>query len=369
MALIDFTNWWALLGMPFLISSLIATLSAPLIRWCYFHFGFLDDPTTQSHAKVIHTYAVPRGGGLVVFVGLMITSFIMIPLDKHIIGILLGAFVLTIIGVVDDIKNIHPYVRLITGFVAALCVVGAGIGIAYVTNPFGGVLRLDQPQLPLFLFGSWHNIWLLADIFAAFWIVWCMNMLNWSKGVDGQLPGIVVIAAIVIGLLSLRFAGDVTQWPVARLAAITGGSFLGLLIWNIYPQRMMPGYGAGSLAGYLLAVLSILSGAKLATLMLVLGVPMIDAIYVMIKRVRSGRSPIWGDRNHLHHAFMDLGWGKRRIAAFYWLVTASLGGIALQLNPRQKAFTIVLIGLMVGVIGGLVRWFIFSSRRHAPDNG
>ena len=369
MTLIDTTNWWSLLGIPFLISAVLATLSAPLVRWFYIHFGFLDDPTTQSHSKVIHAYSVPRGGGLVVFVGLFFTSLALIPMDKHMVGILLGAVVLVIVGVMDDIKSIHPYVRLITGFVAALFVVGAGVGIAYITNPLGGVIRLDQPQLPFFLFGSWHYVWLLADLFAAFWIVWCMNMLNWSKGVDGQLPGIVVIAAVIIGLLSLRFAGDVTQWPLARLAAITGGSFFGLLIWNIYPQRMMPGYGAGSLAGYLLAVLSILSGAKLATLMLVLGVPMIDAAYVMIVRIRSGKSPIWGDRSHLHHALMDLGWGKRRVAAFYWLVTACMGLIALQLNPRQKAFTIVLIGLMVFGIGGFLRWFIISSRRRVRDNG
>jgi UDP-GlcNAc:undecaprenyl-phosphate GlcNAc-1-phosphate transferase len=290
-------------------------------------------------------------------------------MDKHLFGILLGAGVLAVIGVIDDVKNIHPYTRLAAGIVAALCVVGAGIGIAYVTNPLGGIIRLDHPQLPIYLFGSWHYIWLLADLFAAFWIVWCMNMLNWSKGVDGQLPGIVVIAALVIGLLSLQFASDVTQWPVVRLAAITGGSFLGLLVWNIYPQRMMPGYGAGSLAGYLLAVLSILSGAKLATLILVLGVPMVDALYVMVRRIQAGKSPIWGDRSHLHHAFMDLGWGKRRIAAFYWLVTACLGMIALQLNPRQKAFTIILIGLMVGIIGGFLRWFIFSSRRLGRDSG
>jgi UDP-GlcNAc:undecaprenyl-phosphate/decaprenyl-phosphate GlcNAc-1-phosphate transferase len=249
-------------------------------------------------------------------------------------------------------------------------VVGSGIGIAFVTNPLGGgVWRLDQLQIPLYLFGSLHTIWVWSDIFALIWIVWCMNMLNWSKGVDGQLPGIVVIAAIVIGLLSLRFTEDVTQWSVVILASITAGAYMGFLPWNFYPQKMMPGYGGGALSGYLLAVLSILSGAKLATLILVLGIPMIDAVYVMANRLHEKRSPVWGDRGHFHHKLMDLGWGKRRIAVFYWLVTLILGLVALQLNARQKTFTIVLLTL---TFGGILLWvnsFITSSKRFGHGNG
>jgi len=366
----QFTQLWHLLGLPFLLSVIVTVIAGSLVQWIYLRHKWVDDPKKQTHAKVVHHYPVPRGGGLVIAAGLIIGVLCLVGIDKHIIGILLGVIVLAIVGFLDDIYNIHPLIRLGAGFLAAACVVGAGIGIAYITNPLGGgVIHLNQPQIPIYLFGKLRTIWVLSDLFAMVWIVWCMNMLNWSKGVDGQLPGIVVIAALVIGVLSLRFSGDPTQWQVTQLAGITAGAFLGLLVWNVYPQRMMPGYGAGSLAGYLLALLSILSGAKLATLLLVLGVPMIDAVYVMLNRIMKGRSPIWGDRTHLHHALMDLGWGKRRIAAFYWLVTFLLGTIALQLNPEQKAFTIVLIGLVVGGIGIWLRSLIISSRPLAPDNG
>lgn len=362
-------QWWQLLGMPFVISAVVAIVLGALVRRWYLHHKWVDDPKTMSHAKVVHTYPVPRGGGLVVLGGLLIGSLWLIPVDKHLLGILAGAVILAAAGFWDDIKNIHPYYRLGAGLLAALCVVGVGIGIAYVTNPMGGVIHLNQPQIPIWLLGKWRTIWVLSDFFALIWIVWCMNMLNWSKGVDGQLPGIVVIAALVIGVLSMRFVDDPTQWPVIVLAGLTAGAFFGLLVWNVYPQRMMPGYGAGSLAGYLLAVLSILSGAKLATLLLVLGVPMIDAVYVVVKRIASGKSPIWGDRNHLHHALMDLSWGKRRIAGFYWLVTLLLGLVALELNPRHKAFTIVLIGLVLGGIGVCLRWYIISLRQPDRANG
>jgi UDP-GlcNAc:undecaprenyl-phosphate/decaprenyl-phosphate GlcNAc-1-phosphate transferase len=363
-------NFVNIILQPFLLSLLIAAGAGLVVRRLYLAKRWVDDPTDATHSKVVHQYPVPRGGGLVVGAGVMAAALLLLPMTKHLAGILAGTVLLMVLGWMDDRKDIHPYWRLLGGLAAALCVVGVGIGIAYISNPFGaGVIHLDQPQLPVFLFDKWRSIWVLSDMFALVWIVWCMNMLNWSKGVDGQLPGIVVIAAAVIGVLSLRFLNDPGQGQMITLAFITSGAFAGLLLWNFYPQRLMPGYGAGSLAGYLLAVLSILSGAKLATLILVLGVPMLDAILVMGKRILSGRSPIWGDRSHFHHVLMDLGWGKRRIAAFYWSATLFLGIIALQLNPRQKPFTIIGISLVFIGVSLWLRWLITYSRLRGPASG
>ena len=105
----------------------------------------------------------------------------------------------------------------------------------------------------------------------------------------------------------------------------------------------MPGYSGKSLAGYFLAVLSILSGAKVATMILVLGVPMADAVIAIGRRVSQGHSPVWGDRGHLHHKLLDLGFSKRQIAAFYWLFSAILGAGALFLNSTQKFYAIIMV--------------------------
>lgn len=356
--------------LPLIISGVVAGLVSPMVIRVYRKRGWVDDPKDKVHPKVVHTYPVPRGGGIVIMAALGVGAVKFLGLDKHILGILLGALVIAGVGWWDDVKDVNPYIRLLAGFLAAGCVVASGIGIAFITNPFGpGVLLLNEPQIPIYLFGQLHTIWLWSDIFALLWIVWCMNMMNWSKGVDGQLPGVVVIAAMVIAVLSLQFTEDVTQWSVLILAAITAGAYLGFLPWNFYPQKMMPGYGGGALAGYLLAVLSILSGAKLATLILVLGVPMIDAVYVIVRRLAARQSPVWGDRRHFHHKLMDLKWGKRRIAVFYWLMTLSLGVLALQLNARQKAFTILLLVLMFGGVLLWVNSFIISSRQSARDSG
>ena len=325
---------------------------------------WLDDPDKQTHPKVVHHYPVPRGGGVAIYTAISISSLIFLPLDKHLVGILLGGLILMVSGILDDIYNLNPYLRLGLGLAAAGIVVTAGIGVAYVSNPLvpGTVINLSQPQIPIFFWGKVRTIWVLADLMALIWIVATMNFVNWSKGLDGQLPGIVVVSAVVIGLLSLRFADDVTQWPVIILAFILAGAYLGFLPYNFYPQKIMPGYGAGSLAGYFLAVLAILSGAKLATAILVLGVPIIDAVYTVLRRLFQGRSPVWGDRGHLHHKLMDLGWGKRRIAVWYWLVSSILGGLALQLNSRQKLYTLALLGVIIGASLLWLSHFSYYSR-------
>jgi UDP-GlcNAc:undecaprenyl-phosphate GlcNAc-1-phosphate transferase len=340
-----------------------------VIAW-YRGRGWIDDPQIKPHPKKVHTKPVPRGGGLVVAGSVLVSMGLFLGADKHTMGIGLGILLLAAMGWWDDRFDMNPYLRLGLGLLAALAVVGAGIGIAYITNPWGvGVIDLSEPQVKFWLFGNLRTIWIWADLLALFWIVWCMNMLNWSKGLDGQLPGVVVIAAIVVGILSMRFAEDVTQWPVVILAGITAGAYLGFLPWNFWPQKMMPGYGGGTIAGFLLAVLSILSGAKLATLILVLGIPMIDAVWVMVRRVARGRSPVWGDRRHLHHRLLDLGWSKPRIAVFYWLMTLILGLVALQLNPRQKVFTILVIGLTFGAVWLWVRYYITFSRQRGRGSG
>jgi UDP-GlcNAc:undecaprenyl-phosphate GlcNAc-1-phosphate transferase len=244
----------------------------------------------------------------------------------------------------DDIFNIHPYWRLAVGIIAGLIVVGSGIGIAFVTNPLGpGVIELNQPQIAFKLFGELHTIWIIADIFALIFILWNMNIVNWSKGVDGQLPAFITIAFIFIGLLSDSFSADPTEFNNALMSFLLAGSFAGLLIYNWYPQKIMPGYGAGSLAGFFLSVLAIISGAKLATTLMVLAIPTADAIYTIVRRLLTGKSPIWGDRGHLHHQLLDnLGWGRRRISIFYAGASLVMGALALSLNTTGKLITLVI---------------------------
>ena len=345
---------------PWFIAAIIAFVSTPLVIKLATRLGIIDDPKKNKHPKVIHTYPTPRGGGIPIFLALLVSSLIFLPIDKHLAGILIGAGILVVMGTLDDRYNLNPYLRLGLGFLAAAAPIAAGIGISFISNPLGGVIDLSQPQISFTLFGSTHSIWILSDIFAILWITFLMNMVNMgAKGVDGQLSGVTVIAALTIAFLSLRFSADITQWPVIILAAITAGAYLGFLPWHIFPQKIMPGYGGSTMAGYLLAVLSILSTTKVGALMVVLGIPLIDTGYTIIRRIVSGRSPVWGDRGHLHHRLLDAGLSKRQVAYFYWGVTAFLGLLALNLNTATKLYT--MIGVALG-LGGLIIWLTYRPK-------
>lgn len=335
---------------PWLLSATISFLATPIIIKFAGKLGIIDDPKTNNHPKVIHSVPTPRGGGIPIFLAVIISVLIFLPIDKHIIGILTGALILVIMGYLDDKNDLNPYLRLILGSLAAAAPIASGIGIAYITNPLGGIIDLSQPQFVINLFGT-HTIWLIADLFALFWITFLMNVINMgAKGVDGQLSGVTVIAALTIALLSLRYSADITQWPVIILASITAGAFLGFLPWHVFPQKIMPGYGGSTLAGYLLGVLSILSTAKVGILIVALGVPLIDTGYTIIRRLLQGKSPVWGDRGHLHHRLLDAGLSKGQVAMFYWAITALLGFAALNLNTSSKLYTIVGISVFIGIL-------------------
>lgn len=336
------------------LSALISFIVTPLVRQFFISRSWVEDPVSkqQKTHNATALLPVPRGGGIAVFLAVLITVLIFLPLDKHLLGIILAALLTLVIGVWDDIKDISPKVRLLTNFFAALIVVGFGIGIAYISNPFGGVIDLSFIKIDFNFIGP-HSLWVISDLLAIFWIVWCLNITGWAAGVEGQLPGFVSISAIIIGILGLTFSQDITQWPVIILSGAVAGAYLGFLPYNFFPQSIMPGYSGKSLAGFFLAVLAILSGAKVATLILLLGLPMIDAVVVLFRRFRHHRSLLQSDGQHLHHLLLKAGWTRPQIAIFYWLISLTLGLISLFLNSQQKFY--IFIGLFIVFIGFLLQ--------------
>lgn len=346
--------------LAFLIPALIAYFATPYVIKLAKKINIIDDPKKNKHEKVIHTYPTPRGGGLASYLAILVCSLIFLPLDNHLIAILLGASLIVFVGILDDKYNLSPYLRIVLQLAAASLPIISGIGIAFLTNPFNGILDLSHPRIAFQFLGEVRNIWVLSDLFAILWIVFLMNVLNMgAKGVDGQLPGIAVIASLVVAILSLKYSADITQWPVFILALITAGSFFGFLPWSAFPQKIMPSYSGSTLAGYMLAVLSILSTTKVGTLVVALGLPLVDTGYTVVRRLIQGKSPVWGDRGHLHHRLLDAGLSKKQVTYFYWFVTAILGALALNLNARYKFYTIV--GVIV-FVGGLILWLTRRSK-------
>ena len=310
-------------------------------------YHLVTDQNKRSHPAHTHKGVIPRGGGIPIFLSFFIITLLSLPFSKIIIGIVLSSLLIVIIGIIDDYFDSSPYVRFVGNILVSAVVVGFGLGIPYVSSPFGGVVRLDHVILPIHLLGT-HKIIILSDILAVIWLTWTTNMVNWSKGVDGQLPGFVVIACIFLGILSQRFSGyDISAQTVSLLSFIIAGSFLGFLPFNFYPQKIMPGYGGGALAGFLLGVLSILSFGKIGTALLVLSVPMIDAFYTIVRRLKNRKSPFKADWGHFHHQLLEIGWGRRRIALFYWIVAFVFGLASLFLKGFGKLVAFTSVGVFL----------------------
>ncbi len=365
-----------------LIPFIVTAISIPFTIKFANKLGLINDPAKRPHPAHIQQRIVPRAGGLAIYIGILISTLIILPLQKHLVGVLLGITILLITGLLDDkLTKFNPYMRLILLFLAALAAVGSGIGISFVTNPFFGfftlpipfnesIIHLDYLTLPINLFGQ-HNIILIADLLALVWIVALTQVINWSKGVDGQMPGITLVASITLGLFCLKLynQGDPMQLPLAQLAFITAGASLGFLVFNWYPAKIFPGFSGSTILAFMIAVLAILSGAKLATAALVLAVPIIDFVYTIIRRVAAGKSPVWGDRGHLHHRLLDLGWSHPRIALFYISLSAMLGAVALNVATTNKLF---IVGLVALAFFGFILWlnsFGVYSKPQGRDNG
>ncbi len=336
--------------LAFTLAYVVGFLATPLVINLATKWKIIDDPEIRkfTHPAILHTKPIPRAGAVSIYLALLLVGLVFLNLSTKIIGIYIGATITVIIGLLDDKYDLNPYLRLFTQVLAALIVVGSGAAVMYLTNPFGGLVWLNQYT---FSIGGLFSITLWADLFAWLWIIWVMNMINWSNGVDGQFPGIVSIAAIIIGLLSLRLVPyDPNQLELVILAAIIAGGVLGTLPFNWHPAKIFYGFG-NTMVGLVLASIAVLSGAKVATALLVLIVPTFDAVFTILRRIKQKKSPVWGDKNHLHHRLLKLGWSHQRVALFYISTTAIFGILALYASGKYKLLSII---AAVGILAFLL---------------
>ncbi len=335
-------------GLSIILSFLITIPTIKLAK----RFGLVTDKKKRIHPAHTHFGIIPRAGGVPIYITILILSLFFLELNKIIISILIASFLLVILGLLDDYYDLSPYYRFIANLFISGIVIAGGLGIPYITNPFGGVIHLNQWIIKFSLFKT-YNILIVSNILAIIWLTWTTNMVNWSKGVDGQLPGFVAITAFFLGLLAQRFtAHDITIQSTTILSFIIAGAYLGFLPHNFYPQKIMPGYSGGALAGFLLGILSILSFGKVGTAILVLSIPTIDALYTILRRLKTKKSPFKADWGHFHHRLLEIGWGRKRIAVFYWLISFILGISSLFFVGTKKltAFLTVLIILPLFMI-------------------
>lgn len=290
--------------------------------------------TSKRH---IHSKGVPRIGGLIMI--LVFNALILLNNDlfktPELYAVMIGTAALLVFGFWDDIKEIYWQFQLFFQVALSVFVFIVGVRIYYVTNFLSGGLWMMDTGLMV----------VLSIFLVMIWIVLLINAINWLDGIDGLSGGVVFIAAATI--LALSLYREVNQPPIAIICSIFLGTVLGFLIFNFHPSKVLAGTSGAMFMGFILAILAIFAGTKIATAMLVAVIPIIDSVSVIIERLRRKKSIFKPDKLHLHYKLLEIGWSQRKIAISYYLMTAVIAVIALNTRFIGKSVTLALAVLVM----------------------
>lgn len=286
---------------------------------------------------------IPYYGGLTIFLAFLLAVVIFVPITKAVIALLIAASIIVVIGFLDDFFSLSPLLRLFFQFVAAGVLVFAGIGILSINLPLFGVLVLGK----------------FAAAFTIFWVMTIVNTMNFVDGVSGLSSGVSFVAGLTIFALSIHpglHENPASQIPVATIALILAACAGAFLLFDFPRPKILMGDTGSTFFGFCIATLAIFSGGKVATAFLVLGIPILDMIWVVLRRTFAGQKFWKGDLKHLHHRLLEVGFSQRQVVLTYLVVTAFFGIAAVSLvSSQQKLFMLIaLVSLMLILASALV---------------
>ena len=309
--------------------------------------GLMDRPERYGHQRK----AIPYPGGVAVVAAVLLTSAIFLKENPLLLSLFSSIVLLAVTCFWDDRRGLSPKLRLAIQLLAAFLLVLGGLGVSSITNPLGGTIVLDAWQIPVNLGDFSFTITVLADLLTVVWLVTMTNAFNWIDGVPGMANSVAAVASLVLLLLSTR-AGfhSVDQSLAIALSAMVLGCSLAFLIFDFPPPRMLMGDTGSMTLGFLLAVIAMISGGKIATTILVLGFPLLDFAWVIARRLLKGQSPFKGDLWHFHHRLQKAGYSDAKIVIFFAVSSGIFGALALMLHTEGKALALGGIFLMMAAL-------------------
>jgi len=350
--------------LAFGLAFAITAVATPFVRRYALSHDIIDRP---SEPRKIHTRPIAYLGGSAIFVGFLVTLAVFMEPSRQLVALALGCAILVAVGVVDDMKGLSPWTKLAWQFVAAGVALSGGIGITSITNPFGGTLDLSFGRFEVNIPGGSFHITPIGNALSLIWMVGLANTINFLDGLDGLACGVSGIAAFIMFLLAV--GPHVHQPAVALLAIILAGAAFGFLPYNFYPARIFMGDSGAYFLGLTLAMLAIYSGAKLATAALVLGFPIVDAVWAATRRLAKRSSPFRADKRHFHHLLLDVGLSQRQAVLILYAAALAFGLCALMIGSFAKLVAlIILVGLMAAAIAGLLLLSWFRQRKLLPKD-
>lgn len=335
------------IAVALLIALVMPLLLTPLVKKLAFKVGAIDKPNSRK----VHSGIMPRMGGLAIYVAFMTAVLIAVPLTKPVLGLLISATCIMILGIVDDIKGLSPKIKLAGQIGAALILVAFGVNVNLITNPFNGVIMLGVLSIPVTLF----------------WITGITNAVNLIDGLDGLAAGMAIIASFTLAAIAWMEGQSV----VTYLALILAFSILGFLKFNFYPAEIFMGDSGSMFLGFTLAALAIMGLAKGATVIsvfipiLILGVPILDTVFAIVRRHLNGQPIFQADKEHLHHRLIAIGLShKGTVLVIYGLnVVLSISAIMLTMLTTAQCVMILTI-LSVAIIIGAEKIGVIPALLH-----
>ncbi|MCX6369907.1 MAG: MraY family glycosyltransferase [Solirubrobacterales bacterium] len=304
--------------LAFVVAFVVAVALTPLTARLGRRVGAVDQPRERGLSE----HPTPLLGGLAILAAVLVSSFIFLDPgaadDEKIRGILAGAIIITLVGALDDRFDLPAPVKFIGQIIAATIPVVAGVEVANITLPFVGAVDLGSAGAPLTVLG----------------IVFVINVVNFSDGVDGLAAGVCAISAVAFSVIAF----DLGRGSAAVLAAIIAGSAAGFLVFNFHPAKVFMGDAGSNLLGLLLACVAVEGAVKTQVVLalvfplLVLAVPFLDTTFVVLKRLKYGRPVYVADQSHFHHRMNRIGFSQRKTVLYLYAWTMLVAGFAVALR-------------------------------------
>lgn len=321
----------------FALALAIALAITPVVRELARRLGAMDEP----EARKIHAVPTPRLGGVAIFFGVLIPSLLLLTNEGGVRAILVGASLITMVGVLDDVRGTRPLVKLGLQVVVALILVFYGVHVERLSIPGLGILVLGWVGIP----------------FTVLWVVALMNIVNFIDGMDGLAAGVCAISSLTFAVIAVSLG----RLDMGILAAVVAGSTLGFLWHNFYPASIFMGDSGSLLLGFLLAAITLqgfLKGVATVALvipLLVLGIPIFDTGFAILRRVKNRRPIHVADRGHIHHRFSNLGYSQRQTVAiiYAWSGLMSLVALAMRFAP---VWVTVLLAVVTAMVSGFLAY-------------
>ena len=346
----DFPIWKIFAGPA--VALLVSYFMTPPVKRFAENVGAIDIP---KDARRVHDHPIPRMGGLAIFTGFVLSVLLFVNMSMQVMGLLLGAVIIAVMGALDDILCLNPWIKLGGQFLAALVAIRCGIVFDVISNP--GFLDAEA-TIPL----GWLSI-----PFTIMWIIACTNAVNLIDGLDGLAVGISAISSISMMIVSMILPAGIGGIPLI-LACLAGACF-GFMPYNLNPAKIFMGDVGSQFLGFVLSCVSIMGLFKFHAIitflipLLSLAVPLGDTIFAFFRRILHGQSPFHADRGHIHHKLIDMGMSQKQAVAVLYAVSAVLGLIAVLVAGPGTGIRIVCIVVAFAI--SLTVWlFVFSKAHH-----